>query len=180
MKICNFCGCENDDSTWVCKNCQGNAFSTRCNKCGSVFKDSAFCPNCGTKAGEKGKECPRCGTSYFTPACPNCGYSPVNERYEQQLQKQNGSQQTVVHNHYGSQQSNVVPGQQTVVVRQGRACNKSVALILCIFLGYLGAHKFYEGKTGTGLVYLCTFGLFGFGWLFDILALCTKSSTYYV
>ncbi|MBQ6270615.1 MAG: TM2 domain-containing protein [Clostridiales bacterium] len=75
-----------------------------------------------------------------------------------------------------------MPGQtvQQVVVRGGKACNKTVALLLCICLGYFGAHKFYEGKAGTGLIYLCTFGLFGIGWLIDILALCAKPSTYYV
>ncbi len=179
MKICNFCGCENDDSTWVCTNCSGNAFSFRCNKCGSTFKDSAFCPNCGTKAGEKGKNCPRCGAIYFSAACPDCGYSPANERLERQYQQQSSGQPTVVHNHY---QAAPMPGQtvQQVVVRGGKACNKTVALLLCICLGYFGAHKFYEGKAGTGLIYLCTFGLFGIGWLIDILALCAKPSTYYV
>lgn len=179
MKVCDYCGCENEDYAAVCKNCQASAFTNKCNKCGSAFKDSAFCPNCGTKAGDKGHQCPRCGTSYFSFACPNCGYSPSNERYEQQLQNNNQAQPTIVHNYYGAPQGGN-ENTQTVVVRGGKACNKTVALVLCIFLGYIGAHKFYEGKMGSGLLYLCTFGIFGIGWIMDILALLFKPQTYYV
>lgn len=41
-------------------------------------------------------------------------------------------------------------------------------LILVIFLGWLGVHKFKEKKIGLGILYMCTFGLFYFGWLYDI------------
>ena len=44
-----------------------------------------------------------------------------------------------------------------------------VALLLCIFLGFFGAHKFYLGKIGMGILYLFTYGLFGFGWIIDII-----------
>lgn len=41
------------------------------------------------------------------------------------------------------------------------------ALLLCIFLGFFGAHQFYVGKIGKGLLYLFTGGLFGIGCLID-------------
>lgn len=47
--------------------------------------------------------------------------------------------------------------------------NKTTDLLLCIFLGPLGAHKFYEGKIGTGILYLFTVGLFCVGWISDII-----------
>lgn len=52
--------------------------------------------------------------------------------------------------------------------------NKTVALLLCIFLGYFGAHYFYAGRFGMGILYLCTFGLFGIGWIVDIVRIYTN------
>ena len=62
----------------------------------------------------------------------------------------------------------------------GRAVNKWVAFFLCLFLGYLGAHKFYEGKTGLGILYLVTFGFLGIGWLIDCIAILFKPNPYFV
>lgn len=62
----------------------------------------------------------------------------------------------------------------------GRPKSKIVALLLCFFLGFIGAHKFYEGKIGMGVLYLFTFGLCGIGSLIDFIALLFKPSTYYV
>jgi|TARA_B110000240_G_C13252268_1_gene347972 TM2 domain-containing membrane protein YozV len=35
------------------------------------------------------------------------------------------------------------------------------------FLGVFGLHRFYMGKIGTGILYLCTFGLFFVGVIYD-------------
>ena len=48
---------------------------------------------------------------------------------------------------------------------------KIIDFVLCLFLGYLGVHKFYEKKIGLGLLYLFTLGIFGFGWIFDTIKL---------
>lgn len=47
----------------------------------------------------------------------------------------------------------------------------SVAWILQTFLGPFGAHRFYLGKIGTGVLWLCTFGLLGVGYIYDYLTL---------
>lgn len=39
--------------------------------------------------------------------------------------------------------------------------------LACLFLGGFGVHKFIENKTGWGIAYFLTGGLFGFGWLYD-------------
>lgn len=56
--------------------------------------------------------------------------------------------------------------------------NAFVELLLCFFLGFLGAHKFYRKENGMGVLYLLTGGLFGIGALVDtikiIVRLCNK------
>lgn len=47
--------------------------------------------------------------------------------------------------------------------------NRTTALLLCIFGGFLGLHKFYEEKIVIGILYMCTFGLFCVGWIVDII-----------
>ncbi|MGH8539760.1 MAG: NINE protein [Stenotrophobium sp.] len=43
----------------------------------------------------------------------------------------------------------------------------SLAWLLLTFLGWLGVHRFYMGKWITGIIYLCTGGLFLMGVLYD-------------
>ncbi|MBE9145341.1 TM2 domain-containing protein [Planktothrix mougeotii] len=38
----------------------------------------------------------------------------------------------------------------------------------CLISPFHGLHRFYNGKIGTGLLWLCTFGLFGFGQFLDL------------
>ena len=52
-----------------------------------------------------------------------------------------------------------------------------LAFVLCFFVGVLGVHRFYVGKVGTGILYLCTGGLFGIGWLIDIIMIACGSFT---
>ena len=57
--------------------------------------------------------------------------------------------------------------------------NKWVALLLCLFLGIAGGHKFYEGKVGAGIGYILTGGLFGIGVIVDFFTLLFKENPYY-
>jgi hypothetical protein len=47
--------------------------------------------------------------------------------------------------------------------------SRGVALALCIPLGVFGAHRFYVGKIGTGLLQLCTLGGMGLWYLYDLI-----------
>jgi len=47
--------------------------------------------------------------------------------------------------------------------------SRLAAALLCFFIGIFGAHRFYAGKIGTGLLWMFTLGLLTFGWLFDMI-----------
>lgn len=119
--------------------------------------ETIFCNTCGTKIAKNAVSCPHCG-------------APVAQNQQQQ------QPQIIINNSNNNTNSNV----NNVTAVGGRAKDKWVAFFLCFFLGYLGAHKFYEGKTGLGVLYLFTFGLCGIGWIVDTIVLLLKPNPYYV
>lgn len=46
-----------------------------------------------------------------------------------------------------------------------------ISFVLCLLFGTLGVHKFYQKKTALGILYVFTVGLFGIGWLVDLIRL---------
>ncbi|MBO7663327.1 MAG: TM2 domain-containing protein [Clostridia bacterium] len=55
--------------------------------------------------------------------------------------------------------------------------SRGTALALCVIGGMFGLHQFYVGRIGKGVLYACTMGLFGFGWIGDILKILNRSFT---
>lgn len=82
----------------------------------------------------------------------------------------------------GSVQDVIIPPEQTMVVNniKPEASNEPeniktpeeksliLRLFLCVFAGWFGIHKFLEGKIILGIVYIFTYGLFGIGYIIDI------------
>lgn len=122
--------------------------------------NKVFCRNCGKPMDPESAFCPACGQSQT---------GAINRQNEAQ---QPVIPQIVINN----TNSNV----NTVGGYYGRPKNKWVAFFLCLFLGYFGAHKFYENKGGMGILYILTFGLFGIGWVIDTIVLLCKPNPYYV
>ena len=52
--------------------------------------------------------------------------------------------------------------------------NKILYFLLTFFGGWMGLHKFAQKKIGMGFLYLFTFGLFGIGWVIDIIFAIVK------
>ena len=143
-----------------------------CGKCGQqVSATNEVCPNCGAAMPANAAEtkfCQHCGEKIDKDCvvCPKCG----KQVSELKAEKQN----IVINNTNTNTNVNAVGG------RPGRMKNKWVAFFLCLFLGYLGVHRFYEGKIGTGILWLITLGLFGIGWIVDLVIILTKPNPYYV
>lgn len=119
-----------------------------------------FCKHCGSKIPSAAVVCTHCG----------CQVEEIHQT------KQTEQPSIVINNANTSTNTNTVNAAMLGL----RPKNKWVAFLLCFFFGYLGFHKFYEGKIGRGILYLFTFGIFGFGWLIDCIVLLFKPNPYYV
>lgn len=121
------------------------------------------------------KFCKHCGQQIPNDAvlCTHCG------RQVEELKGNNSEQPQIVINSSNTN-SNVNQNTNVNGFVGGKPKNKWVALLLCIFLGYFGGHKFYEGKVGMGILYIFTFGLCGIGILIDFIIILTKPNPYYV
>jgi TM2 domain-containing membrane protein YozV len=51
--------------------------------------------------------------------------------------------------------------------------SRGVALALALVGGWAGLHRFYVGKTGTGLAMICTFGGIFVWWLYDLILIAS-------
>ena len=117
-----------------------------------------FCKFCGAKIAEEAVICTACG-----------------RQVEEIKSAQANTPNIVINNANTNTNTNT-----NIIGGAGRAKNKWIALLLCLFGGFFGAHKFYEGKFGMGIVYLFTGGLFFIGIVIDFLALLAKPNPYYV
>lgn len=128
--------------------------------------------------------CPTCNKDFDSKFCPDCGYSPETAyaaanaeaannstkqgytppNYEQQAYSQRGGQP-----HSYGQQGTTTVYVNTVSGPRISEHNRWVALLLCFFVGFLGVHRFYVGKIGTGILFLVTFGFLGAGVVLDFL-----------
>ena len=128
----------------------------------TVVQETKFCKECGQKIAKKAVICPHCGCQI------------------EEMKSESAAPQIVINNSNQNQNTNNNTNVNTAIPIGARLRNKWVALALCIFAGYFGAHKFYEGRIGSGIIYMFTGGLFFIGVFFDFLKLLGKPNPYYV
>ena len=98
------------------------------------------------------KYCSHCGNELLDEAviCPKCG-CPCDENWNKKNSK--------------------------VINPNASDKSRGMALLLCALLGGLGIHRFYVKKTGTGVLWLLTFGLFGIGIIIDLIMIVCGNFT---
>lgn len=121
------------------------------------------------------EKCPKCGAPMEHNRCAYCGYqeeAPASAAAVPPQAAQPASQPQAAQ---PVPQPQAAADSQTIPASQMSKKSKTAALLLCIFLGYLGVHRFYVGKIGTGVLYLLTGGLVGIGWIVDIITIAAGS-----
>ena len=170
-----------------------------CSYCGQpVDPSAAFCPSCGGQLAQLPARSMPQQPVYQAPAQP-VYQTPVQPVYQAPTQPvYRAPNQPAMQQQAAPIQQPYQPYYQPIIInntntnvntnqvsnnayyRGGTPKNKWVAFLLCFFLGGFGAHKFYEGKIGMGILYLFTGGLFFIGWLIDLIILLCKPNPYYV
>lgn len=109
--------------------------------------------------------CRKCGKEIDDEAviCVHCGVATNIAPIQQPVVN-------VVNNNVNTNANNNV---NTMGVPSYGGKSKWTAFLLCLFLGWAGAHRFYVGKAGSAFLWLFTGGLGGIGWFLDsIVILC--------
>ena len=158
-----------------------------CSKCGTEFNGN-FCPSCGQAATDNSTKCTKCGTEYTGNFCPTCGQpkettlsgNATSQPNVQIQPQQSQSVQPPINIVINNENTNTNTNTNAATQKTPTPKNKWLAFLLCFFLGGLGAHKFYVRKYLLGVLYIFTFGLFGIGWLIDLIVLLFKPNPYFV
>ncbi len=129
-----------------CKTCGSNSFK-------KINNDTYECKYCGFQVRKKFAKCPDCETE------ENDNIKVVDKLSENsENQTQDGSLDDIKKE------------------KNDKHNFALVKLLLCIFLGQFGVHRFLEGKIFSGLLFVFTHGFFGIGILCDIIRLAKELS----
>jgi TM2 domain-containing membrane protein YozV len=124
-----------------------------CKHCGDELKsaNTIFCTNCNTRVGDGHNFCNECGESNISNGsnCLKCGTFLNSIDFENNFEELNDNKSEL----------------------EGIPKRKSIAILLALFLGVLGAHRFYIGQKNTAIVMLILgiIASFTFYFLRDIL-----------
>lgn len=118
-----------------------------CSNCGNQLNDNAVvCVKCGADPRANNQYCSNCGTQITNPAAIICTTCGVQLRTQARANPISGDQKDWL-----------------------------TTLLLCIFLGGFGVHRFYTGHTTIGVLQLVTGGGCGIWALIDLIGIITGS-----
>lgn len=126
-----------------------------------------FCTKCGNTIEDDYDFCPKCGAKVY--------------RDQEQKDQYKEEYQDIAEEVYrdGYEDGYRVANQERY--QYGEIwCNKWITLLLWLFLGVIGGHKFYERKIGMGILYIFTVGGFGVGLLIDLVVILGRPTYYRV
>jgi len=129
--------------------------------------EQAKCPQCGAAVDQAAITCKYCGEPL-----PQQRMAPPTPQYAQP------QPQVVYVQHPDNSQRQLNPIDPSWPVK-----SKVAAGLLAIFLGGLGIHKFYLGKTGAGVLYLLFFWTYVpaiIGFIEGIIYLCSSDHDFQV
>lgn len=148
-----------------------------CPSCKADSEGCAYCPNCGTPLTQQGYQ--NAPPNQRTYTSPDQTYYSNQYKYQQNQQAPPNANNTYNTPPQNQCEAPAYNQPQTVnyyyagmpVSRKSRLAT----LLLAIFLGVIGVHRFYVGKVGTGILWLFTGGFFGIGYIVDIILIACGS-----
>lgn len=143
------------------------------------------CKHCGAKVGIEYRLCPYCRSEMEYPTVNQQPNQPIiiQNIIQDTTADQNNPQNNYNQNYYQNNPQNYnanypqnypqnyAPNYFNNPVVSPKS--KWLTLILAIFFGYFGIHRFYAGRFISGTLYIFTVGFFYIGWIFDIVTILT-------
>jgi len=187
---------QKDATKKYCRNCGLiiDVQSLRCPFCDAEENSaSKYCPNCGMLTTPQDKSCAYCGTTFGKPVnlnydnppqpqpAPQPQPQPQSNNYQQQNQQYQQTQPGYTAPPYIQAQppaynnQNYNRYQQRNIPTSTSQCSWLVTLLLCLFVGYLGVHRFYTKNWLVGIIQLFTGGGCGIWWLIDLILIVAGS-----
>lgn len=124
-----------------------------------------ICAYCKSRLFDTDRKCPACGSTVFIAE-----EEPIKAR--RAASQGDTSYATGGREAFKQPEVRYETVYQTVYAKPERSeRSRWLALLLCVLGGVFGLHRFYAGKIGTGLLFLCTGGLFGVGAAVDFLVI---------
>lgn len=133
-----------------------------------------FCSNCGTPIENGAAFCTKCGSRIGTggsqPFQSSVQGAVETSSHNGPAQGAQFGQTPFTDNYYYNNSANINAN--------GKVKDKRIALLLCLLMGWCGAHRYYEGKIASGVFYTLTFGILGIGCFIDFIILLFKPRWY--